>query len=84
MSMERGAFAKPLRGRPAPGCGMSVAVAGTPCVNWSNKGERSGMAGRANLCLMTWLMEGALQQEDIISHENTILFDMTPCGWSGP
>jgi hypothetical protein len=65
-----------FRCKAASRCKTTMFVGGTPCINWSSQGERSGMAGRTNMCFMVWLIDRVRCQEDLIVHECTPLFEL--------
>ena len=54
---------------------LIMAIGGSPCIDWSTVGTRSGLLGLFNAVFMVWLFERVHRQEDIIVHENTEKFE---------
>ena len=53
-----------------------VHIAGTPCVNWSPRGDQSGLAGASGLAFFVWIAQRRLHQEDAVLHENVTQFQV--------
>ena len=51
--------------------GLRIHIAGTPCVDWSKRGKKSGTYGRTCIPHATWLSQVIATGVHIILHENT-------------